>query len=101
MTVIVAHYGAAGRPPVGLPWQPPYLTRQNLEDATRGHIAAGPATGDIINDILVKQEIVAAINARLAAAGSLTTTDGFNLISYSAALQQQFQQIGLYPVDRL
>ena len=96
MTVTLASFS---QPPlVTQPWTPPRLTATQLQAATAGTFAAGPATAAVITAIGDAWAFIDDMNAKLAAQGSLSDSDSRSLADRTAALPGLHQQLGLYPV---
>jgi hypothetical protein len=90
------------RPHVGKPYDPPHLTRGEIERLIAGKYAGShPATPSIIDDILSLQAAMACIDARRDADGKLGERDQRDWNMYDAPRAQKYRIIGLYPADEV
>jgi hypothetical protein len=94
----VVHISQLGvRPPVGLPWAPPRLSRAELMAAIAGRPGVPTHAAHIVDDIVHAHAALDIIDTRRAPDGTLSKEDELSYAQLSAPLQRWFAMLGLYP----
>lgn len=73
------------------------LTRAQLEDATRGHFAAGPHTATVIDELETTGAFLDGIDSRRDAAGNLSPDDAHDYETRATRIPYLLRRLGLYP----
>jgi hypothetical protein len=88
------------RPVMGLPYDPPHLTREEIHQLIAGTFTGShPATPGIIDDILSLQAAMAGIEKRRAADGKLSDRDQRDWDVYNGPRAQKYRILNLHPVE--
>jgi hypothetical protein len=88
------------RPVMGLPYDPPHLTRGEIERLIEGTFAGShPATASIIDDIQSLQNAMAGIEKRRDAEGKLSERDERDLRVYNGPRAQKYRMLNLHPAE--
>ena len=87
------------RPVMGLPYNPPALSREEIQQLIAGTFTGShPATPSIIDDIQSLQAAMACIEKRRDADGKLSDRDQRDWDVYNAPRAQKYRILNLHPV---